>query len=200
MQDQTIEKANQWHNFIEGFAAILLWLKTSKMYLWVVGSIAWVTSTYVNLIPALGFFLICTTLDTLSRIDVTARQKNVKFRPWTKTFWFQIEPDLLMVWFDKVFKQYLIYVLIAYIFDVIILKSKLHFDIYVIKLDIPTCLVLFFSAVELLSAFKGQEELGRKNYIKIIFKIFSSFIPEKVRESISKTIEETDTKPKIKKG
>lgn len=174
-------------------------IRNSKASVWLISMVAWIASTYIHLFPAIGFFLICTTLDTASRIDVNARLKKIRFRPWKKEFWFEIDPDMLRVWFDKVFKQYIVYVLIAYLFDVIILKSELKFNVYILKLDIPTALVLFFSFLEIFSAFRHQEELGRKNYIKIIINIFSSFIPENIKDALSRTIEETDKKQVVKK-
>lgn len=198
MKDKAMDQQSFWEQVTQVLASIVVYIKTNNATVFVMSGISWVMSTYVDFIPSLLFFLIATTFDTISRIDVSARQKKIKFRPWKRYFWNQIDPELLRVWFDKVFKQYLAYVLIVFAFDSIVLKSKLSFDVGFLRLDIPTALVIFFAFIEIFSAFRNQEEVGRTNYLKVLFNIFSSFIPEKIKHALEKTIETTDEKNKTK--
>ena len=185
-----------WEKTVETGVTIVTWLKQSKAALWLFGVAAWLTSTYINLVPALLFFFIATSFQVWSKIDVEARKQKTPFRPWTKKFWFVIDSEMVRTWLQTVFKEYFIYIIIGFAFDVIILKSNFKFDVFSLKLDIPTAFILFFSGIELLSGFKHREEIKQKNYLKVVFNIFSGLLPTSIKEVIEKTLNESDKKIK----
>lgn len=149
--------------------------------------LSWIASTYITLPYALLFFCICTTLDTKTRIEVNAKLKGIRFNPLKKIFWIQISTDGLRDWFRKVFKEYILYVIIAFALDALILKGALKFNVFNIKLDIPTCVVLVFSFTEIWSIFETREEIGRKNWLKTALTVFSGFLPAKWHEALNKS-------------
>lgn len=162
-------------------------LNSSKIYLIMTGIISWIASTYVNLHYALCLFFIATIWDTKTRIEVDAKKLGIRFNPLKRVFWLQIKADGLKQWYSKVFKEYFVYIIIAFILDVLLLKSSFHFHLYMLKLDIPTCVILIFALTEFWSIFETLEEAGQKNWIKSALKTFSGFLPEKWSEALNKS-------------
>lgn len=196
MKEKAIHHPTFWEKTAETVVLAFAWIKQSKAAIWLFSGIAWLSSTYINLQSALLFFFIATIFQIWSKIDVEARKQKTPFRPWTKQFWFVIDPEKVRTWLQTVFKEYFIYILIGFAFDVIILKSNFKFDVFSLKLDIPTAFILFFSGIELLSGLKHREEIQQKNYLKIIFNIFSGLLPASAKEIIEKTLKETNKKTK----
>lgn len=198
MKEKAIHHPTFWEKTAETVVLAFAWIKQSKVAIWLFTGIAWLSSTYVNLQSALLFFFIATFFQIWSKIDVQARQSKIPFRPWTKKFWFVIDLDILRDWLRLVFKEYFIYILLGFAFDVIILKSNFHFNVASVKLDIPTAFILFFSGIELFTGFRHREEIQSKNYLKVIFSIFSGFLPESIKTALDKTFKQTNKKPKAK--
>lgn len=188
-----------WEGISESFthflATFISLIKSSKAFIFVASTAAWLTSTYVNVLSALAFFAIATTLDTWSRIDVNAKKKRLKFNPLRRKFWFEISSDALRIWFKKVFQEYFVYVIIAFALDILILKSCFKFNVLYLKLDIPTATIILFAFNEVWSIFENREELGKKNYLKKIIGSITPFFPESWQTAI-KEIQKKSSKTK----
>lgn len=187
----------QFLNYLLAGVAVI---KSSKLFLAISAFISVFLTLYVNFPTALVYFFIATTLDTITRIDCNARSKKLKFNPFKKYFWFQIKSDLIRVWFHKVFKEYLLYVIIAFAVDILLLKSAYKFYVLSFKLDLPTAVILFFSANETWSLFENREEAGYKNWLKVGLKACTHFFPETWKSSLNEIFSTAPKKRKINKS
>lgn len=184
--DKSSKLEQYWEQFLASFSLLFQMFKSSKAFLYIAAAASWLVSTYVEIIPAFIFFIICTTLDTISRIDANARLQKLKFNPFKKYFWFQIKSDSLRGWFRKVFKEYLFYALIIFLVDKFIFKHQLNFDFFALKLDPVTAALFLFGLNELWSVFENREEAGYTNILKAGINIFISLVPEKWQEPLNK--------------
>lgn len=184
--DKSSKLEQYWEQFLASFSLLFQMFKSSKAFLYVAATASWLVSTYVEIIPAFLFFAICTTLDTISRIDANARMKKIKFNPFKKYFWMEIKSDAIRGWFRKVFKEYLFYTLIIFLVDKFIFKHQLHFDLFALKLDPVTAALFLFGLNELWSVFENREEAGYINILKAGINIFISLVPEKWQEPLNK--------------
>lgn len=191
--NEKTSKIEQWaEQFVAMFSMGVQMFKSSKVFVYFAGIVSWILSTYVEIVPAFLFFFACTTLDTISRIDANARNKNLKFRPWKKYFWFEIKSDSLRQWFKKVFKEYLFYLVIIFLVDKFIFKHQMNFDFLLLKLDPVTAALFLFGANELWSVFENREEAGYKNILKAAINVGMSLFPEKWQEPIQKFLKFKD--------
>ena len=133
--------------------------------------------------------MIITTLDTITAIHASAYKKGLKFNPLKKYFWRQIKSEMLRVWISKVFKEYCVYLIIAFALEIFIIQEKVHLDIIQWKLDLPTAALWLFSAIELWSIGENVEKAGGTNWIKRIAKAIESIIPEKIKALFKKSPE-----------
>lgn len=166
-------------------ASILAFLKCSKIYIFLAGFFSWFFSTY-PIEDILLLFAIATTLDTATKIHAVAKNKGLKFNPFKKYFWKQIESQGLKLMGRKIFMDYSLPVIIAFLVDTLIFKNALHFDLLSLKLSIPSAAILFFTCVELWSIFENLEEAGGTNWLKKGMNWFSGFLPEKWQEVYNK--------------
>lgn len=133
---------------------------------------------YTDLDLALSFFLLCTTLDTLTAIHAQAIIKGLKFNPLKKYFWGQIKSSSLRNWMKKVFWEYGLYLVIAFAIDKYVFKNFILLDILQRELTLPVLAVYLFSFIELWSIGENIEGAGGIN----IFKKILHFIPEKYQK------------------
>ena len=179
-QSQNIQEYTQ-----EISATIFAFLKCSKIYIFIAGFFSWFFSTY-PIENILMLFVIATILDTITKIHSIAKKKKLKFNPFKKYFWIQIESQGLKMMGRKVFLDYSIPVLVAFCVDTLIFKNGFHFDLLSLKLSIPSASILFFTCVEIWSIFENLEEAGGVNWLKRAIHWFSGFLPEKWRDVYDK--------------
>ena len=166
-------------------ASILAFLKCSKAYIFLAGFFSWFFSTY-PIEDILLLFVLSTLLDTITRIHAVAKNKGLKFNPLKKYFWKQIESQGLKLMGRKIFMDYSLPVIVAFLVDTLIFKNALHFDLLSLKLSIPSAAILFFTCVEIWSIFENLEDAGGTNWLKKSTHWFSGFLPEKWQEVINK--------------
>lgn len=166
-------------------ASILAFLKCSKIYIFLAGFFSWLFSTY-PIENILTLFVIATFLDTITRIHAVAKNKGLKFNPLKKYFWKQIESQGLKLMGRKIFMDYSLPVIVAFLVDTLIFKNALHFDLLSLKLSIPSAAILFFTCVEIWSIFENLEDAGGTNWLKKSTHWFSGFLPEKWQEVLNK--------------
>lgn len=169
------------------YLTIIAFLKCSKVYIFFVGFFSWFFSTY-PIEHLLILFVIATVFDTVTKVHAVAKKKGLKFNPFRKYFWMQIESQGLKLMGRKIFMDYSIPVIVAFCVDTLLFKNTFHFDLMNLKLSIPSAAILFFTGVEIWSIFENIEEAGGTNWLKRAMNMFSGFLPEKWREFFDKII------------
>ena len=109
-------------------ASILAFLKCSKAYIFLAGFFSWFFSTY-PIEDILLLFVLSTLLDTITRIHAVAKNKGLKFNPLKKYFWKQIESQGLKLMGRKIFMDYSLPVIVAFLVDTLNLRT-LSISIY----------------------------------------------------------------------
>lgn len=165
-------------DIIDVWTSAMAFLGVSKVYLFIIGGMAWIFSTY-DLRGILILFTILTVLDTITRMGADAIADGEPFRIYSFRFWKRMKSAGLKMMGRKIFVEYGIAVLVAFMVDVHLFKSALNFNVSVLKLNIPMCAILFFTGIELWSVFENLEEAGYKNWLKRGTKAVSGFIPDK---------------------
>ena len=135
--------------------------------------------TYLtDLHTAILAFLLITIIDTITSIDASAKQKGLKFNPFKKYFWKEIKSEGLRQMCDKIFRQYFMYLMIAFIVDVLILKKMVIVELWGDKLTLPMIALYIFSAIEIWSVGENIEKRGGVNLPKRVFHL----LPEKIQK------------------
>jgi|GEM_PF-6826862 len=164
---------------IDIWTSAMAFLGVSKVYLFIIGGMAWIFSTY-DVKGILILFAFLTVLDTITRMGADAKN----FKIYSYSFWKRMKSAGLKMMGRKIFVEYGIAVLIAFMIDIHLFKSALNFNVSVLKLNIPMCAILFFTGIELWSIFENLEEAGYKNWLKKGTKAISGFIPDKWQKII----------------
>jgi hypothetical protein len=133
---------------------------------------------YTDIKTALLAFAIFTILDTITRIDADAKNKGLKFNPFKAYFWAEIKSDEIRNMLRKVFMEYGVYLLIAFVIDALIFKHSVLFEIYDRKMTLPVIALYVFSGIELWSIGENIADAGGVN----IFKRIIHFLPEKYQK------------------
>lgn len=133
-------------------------------------------SGYTSLPQTLLAFALITTIDTITSINAGAHKKGLKFNPFKLYFWKEIKSGLIRVWLQKVFKEYMVYVILAFILDILILEKKMYIEILFFKLSLPIVVLWMAIGVELWSIGENIGKTGRKNYIKIFFQWLEGYL------------------------
>ena len=79
---------------------------------------------------------------------------------------------------DKIFRQYFMYLMIAFIVDVLILKKMVIVELWGDKLTLPMIALYIFSAIEIWSVGENIEKRGGVNLPKRVFHL----LPEKIQK------------------
>lgn len=140
-----------------------------------------IVSGYTNFYVAGIGFLIFTTLDTITAINAGAKDKGLKFNPFKKYFWTEIKSELIRIWLKKVFKEYLVYVIMAFTIEIFMLRQQMRIEVIHYQLNLPVFCLWLFSAVEAWSIGENIEASGGTNYVKKMLHFFKDFIPEKFK-------------------
>lgn len=153
-----------------------------KAYLWLTSFISGVLAYYTDLHLAVYFFLGATTLDTITSIHAKSVAKGLKFNPFKLYFWKEITSGGLRDWAKKVFLEYGIYLIIAFMIDEWVLKRMVLFEFFGRKLTLPVIALYLFSFIEVWSIGENIEEAGGNN----LFKKILHFLPEKYQQIFKK--------------
>lgn len=137
-------------------------------------------SGYTTFPQTLLAFALITSLDTITSINLGAYKKKLKFNPLKAYFWKEIKSGLIRVWMKKVFKEYFIYLIIAFILDILILEKQLYFDFMYFRLNLPIIVLWWAIGIELWSIGENIEGTGKKNWIKIAFKWLENQVRNKL--------------------
>ncbi|HEX8576990.1 MAG TPA: hypothetical protein VF677_11915 [Flavobacterium sp.] len=151
---------------------------TEKFYLWLVSFVSGVLAYYTDLHLAFYIFLGATTLDTITSIHVDAVKKGLKFNPFRGYFWKQITSGGLREWAKKVFLEYGIYLIIAFMINEWVLKRMVLFEVFDRKLTLPVIALYLFSFIEIWSIGENIEKAGGTN----LFKKILHFLPDKYQQ------------------
>lgn len=153
-----------------------------KFYFWLVSFVSGVLAYYTDLHLAFYIFLGATTLDTFTSINSASVKKGLKFNPFKKYFWKEITSGGLRDWSKKVFLEYGIYLIIAFMINEWVLKRMVLFEVFDRKLTLPVIALYLFSFIEIWSIGENIEEAGGTN----LFKKILQFLPEKYQQIFKK--------------
>lgn len=182
MRNYTMKKNFSFTEYIsDTFDGMVAWLQCSKLYLFFSGITAWFFSTY-QIHGILCFFALATTLDTITRIHADSVKLGLKFNPFKMYFWLRIHSSGLKAMGRKIFLEYTFPIIMATGFDYWVLKSKFHFDVMSLHLNIPSAGILFFALVETWSIFENLEDAGHVNWTKKIFNVGKKHLPSKLKD------------------
>jgi hypothetical protein len=175
----------------EIISSVVAFIKCSKIYLILAAFVSWFFSTY-PIEKILLFFFIMTCLDTITKIHAIAKKKKIKFNPFKKIFWLQIESQGLKLMGRKIFLDYSIPIMMVFFVDTLIFKNAIHFNVLSLNLSPPAAAILFFGCVEFWSIFENIEEAGGVNWLKKASNWFSGFLPEKWQNVLDKILNKKD--------
>lgn len=165
---------------------LVTYLAAGKLYVFVTGAIALFISGYSDFISTLYGFLIITTLDTLTSIHAGAKEKGLKFNPLKWYFWREIKSGLLREWAKKVFVEYFVYVIIAFVLEVFVIQARLNIQVVNWTLDLPTSCLWIFMAIELWSIGENIEDAGGVNWIKRGARALEKLLPAWITSILKK--------------
>lgn len=148
---------------------------TKEIYLTISLFISTALAHYTDIKTALFAFLIITLIDTTTRINADALKKGLKFNPFKKYFWLEIKSTGLRDMCKKIFSEYFMYLIIAFVVDVLIFKQEFLIEFMGRKLTLPVISLYIFSAVEIWSIAENIEDAGGVNLLKRVM----HFLPEK---------------------
>lgn len=150
---------------------------TYEIYLIISTGISGILTNYYKIDYALYCFLIVTSLDTITRINANALEKQLKFNPFRKYFWREIKSDGFREMLKKIFAEYGIYLIICFVVDKYVLD---HINIRVLSQDLslPVVALYLFSAIEIWSIGENIDDAGGINLFKRVLHLF----PEKFQK------------------
>ncbi|PQL95208.1 hypothetical protein [Apibacter adventoris] len=152
--------------------------KINKLYLMTTGFISMILSYLTSLKMALLAFAIITILDTITRINAEAKKQKLKFNPLKKYFYRQIKSKGLRLMCDKIFTEYGIYMIIAFVIDYFILDQMVLFNFNNRGLTLTIIALYIFSGIEIWSLGENIEDAGGINIIKKVL----CLLPEKYQK------------------
>lgn len=138
-------------------------------------------SGYARLPQTLLAFGLITTLDTITSINAGAYAKGLKFNPFKGYFWREIKSGLMRVWFKKIFKEYMIYVILAFVLDILILEQQIYMDIMKIQINIPIVVIWALCGLELWSIGENIAKTGKPNYIALVWNFMKDYLQDKFK-------------------
>jgi hypothetical protein len=154
---------------------------SKELYLGICLAISSFLSHYTDIKIALYAFVIISVLDTITRIHADATKKGLKFNPFKGYFWNEIKSGGVREMLRKVFMEYGIYLIIAFVIDVLVFKQEVTFEIHNRQMTLPVIALDLFSAIELWSIGENIEDAGGVN----IFKRITQYLPEKFQKVIN---------------
>lgn len=157
-------------------------MKFEKLYLFIGTLLSGVLACHTDLLLALCAFAVITTLDTLTAIHASAFQRGVEFAPLKLYFWKQITSAGLRAWTKKVFAEYGVYLIIAFVISEWILKNIPVLEIFERRLTLPVMAVYLFCLIEMWSVGENIEKAGGVN----LFKRILHLLPEKIQQLFKK--------------
>lgn len=152
--------------------------KINRLYLVVTAFISTILSYHTSLKTALEAFAVITLLDTLTRINTEAKKQGLKFNPFKKYFYQQIQSKGLRMMCDKIFAEYGVYIIVAFVIDYWVLNQMVLLKFNDRGLTLPIISLYIFSGIEIWSIGENIEEAGGINIIKRIL----HFLPEKIQK------------------
>lgn len=150
-------------------------------YGWIFATASGLLACYTDIDLALYLFLAATVLDTFSAINAQAVAKGLTFNPFKMYFWMEIKSKGLRSWAKKLFGEYTIYIILAFMLDKWVLKSMIVIDVHHWQLTLPVAVIYFLAFIEIWSIGENIEKTGRPNYIK---KLVNWMMPEKFKKFI----------------
>lgn len=173
---------NQYENLKYIFSELFLFSK--EIYIGICLFISSFLAHYTDIKTAFWAFIIITILDTVTRINAEAVNKGLKFNPFKGYFWAEIKSGGLREMCKKIFSEYMIYLIVAFVVDILIFKQSVLIDFLDRKLTLPVIALYLFSAVELWSIGENIEDSGGKN----LFKRILHFLPTKFQKIVQPEI------------
>ena len=153
---------------------------TYEIYLFFATIISSFVTEYYKVDMAFFCFILITCLDTLTRVHADAVSKKIKFNPLKAYFWREFKSGKFRNMLRKIFYEYGVYLIIAFILDTLVFENLL-ISIYGEKLTLPVIALYIFSFIELWSIGENIDEAGGVNIFKRIIK----FLPEKIQEIVN---------------
>ena len=165
----------------EGLAGILAAIVAAMKngYVWVGGVLSGFLACYIDIDKAIYLLIAATILDTISAINAQAVAKGLVFNPFKRYFWLMIKSTGLKMWGKKVFREYFVYILLAFMVDRLVLKGLVIVDVHHWQLKLPVVVIYFLAFIEIWSIGENIEKTGRPNYIK---KLANWFLPDKYKK------------------
>lgn len=154
---------------------------TKQLYLTFASIVSTILTYFTDIRTAILAFLAITLLDTITRINASAVNKGLEFKPWKAYFWSEIDSKGLRKMCDKVFGQYSVYLILSFIIDSLILKNMVIIQLFNQDLTLPIVALYTFSAIEIWSIGENLEDAGLLNLPKRVLHL----VPEKYRKIIN---------------
>lgn len=178
---------------IRKIAEFVVYLKTlpiaQKIYLFLSTTISGILSYHTELESSLKVFFAVIVLDTFTRIHANAKNKGLKFNPFKAYFWKEIKSKGIRKMFEKLFLEYCVYILIAFIVDKYVLEQMTLLEFNSKHLTLPILTIWLFSFTEMWSIAENIEEAGGRN----VFKVVIDLLPDKFK-SVIKALEKKENK------
>jgi hypothetical protein len=171
-------KKSFWEDLHDLF--VFLHKFTYEIYIAAAAVISSFMTAYYKIDMAFFCFVLLTSLDTITRVHADAVKKKLVFNPFKAYFWREFKSDKFRAMLNKIFSEYGIYLIIAFILDTLVF-DKLLLNIYGQKLTLPVIALYIFSFIELWSIGENIDDAGGVN----IFKRIVHLLPEKVQEIIN---------------
>lgn len=153
---------------------------TKQIYITLAYLVSTVLTYFTDVHTAILAFLAITAMDTITRIHASAIKKGLRFNPFKMYFWKQIDSKGLRKMCDKVFGQYTVYLILAFIVDAFILKQMVIVEMFNQELTLPIVALYVFSAIEIWSVGENLEDAGMLNIPKRVFHL----LPEKIQKIV----------------
>ena len=169
-------------NFIDYIHSVFLFVErfAYDIYIVVATILSSFITAYYKVDLAFFCFILITSLDTVTRVHADAMKKKLRFNPFKAYFWRELKSTGFREMLNKVFYEYGVYLIIAFILDTLVFE-KLLIDIYGVKLTLPVISLYVFSFIELWSIGENIDEAGGIN----LFKRLLHFLPEKLQKIVS---------------
>lgn len=177
MKKNPLEHIESLFSFLQKF--------TYEIYLSFATVISSFITEYHKVDMAFFCFILITCLDTLTRVHADAVKKGLVFNPFRFYFWKEFKSGRFRDMLHKIFYEYGVYLIIAFILDRLVFEHIL-INIYGKKLTLPVIALYIFSFIELWSVGENIDEAGGIN----IFKRVISFLPQKIQDIVDPKEEE----------
>jgi hypothetical protein len=168
-------------NLQENLHGLFVFLQkfTYEIYIAIATTISAFLTAYYKIDMAFFCFILITSLDTITRVHAEAVKKKLIFNPFKAYFWREFKSDKFREMLNKIFSEYGVYLIIAFILDTLVF-DKLLLNIYGQRLTLPVIALYLFSFIELWSIGENIDDAGGVN----IFKRIVHLLPEKIRKIV----------------